>query len=659
MLVIFLSNTGNKKYKSINAVALFLLLLLLFFKRVHILLVVLLFSSSSSLFPLVMQGSSPSTSSSPTASPSFDQLGVEGWLCHQCSSLAMHYPTPIQSKCIPPILAGSHVLGGAVTGSGKTAAFALPMLQLLSKDMFGVFGLVLTPSRELAYQLTDQFIALGAPIRLRSVLLIGGVSHNEQVAALQTRPHFLFATPGRLCFLFRTFEKEVSSSLRYLRFLVLDEADRLTEGELGNDVHWLLSEHLTPTPLRQVLLFSATLHTRFLFPEKKKNESVKQNHKQGKRLLSASALEKGAAKDEDGESVSWLPLLGIQATDRYEVLQVGNEAVVVPSASEATTQEETHHTLRTGGTLSARKEKRKREEDESGTEMEGEKRNVPSASAEDLTRFHLPKGLFNGFLFIPNMVKLPYLVATLRSLGKSQMTIVFANSCVRTELVHLVLQLLGFPVCRLHSLLRQQQRLDSLAMFKLGLAKIMVATDIASRGLDIPEVEVVVHYDIPKEAAPFVHRVGRTARAGREGLSIALITECDVRSIKQIEKKIGSQLTAWTKSKREPKTADMEDEMGVKGKEKGKKKKKEKKKGTLESRSGDKDQVHDSTPDAPAIEEEAVVNILDEVSAAKVTALQQVKETLGNRAETLKEQAAASKERKKEEKRRRESVGKK
>lgn len=629
-----------------------------------------------------------SSISSPHDAPSFEQIGVDTWLCRQCSSLAMRHPTPIQSKCIPPILAGAHVLGGAATGSGKTAAFALPMLQMLSKDMYGVFGLILTPSRELAYQLTDQFLALGAPVRLRSLLLIGGVSHNEQVTALQARPHIVFATPGRLCFLFRNFEESVSASLRYLRFLVLDEADRLTEGELGKDVHWLLSTHLKPTPRRQVLLFSATLHPRLM---------LLQEEKKGK---DADIVDEEA--EEEPCDSSWLPVLGITKDSRLVVAQVGNQSTFFSSASSSSLSSTPAAHLQNSkkgknekDSLAAKdtygrdetkedeKRKRKREEKGKKNPEEEEERSEQERSMNEMMDYHLPKGLFNGYLFLPNMVKLPYLVATLRSLGKMQTTIVFVNSCLRTELVHLVLQLLGFPVCRLHSLLRQQQRLDSLASFKLGLARIMVATDIASRGLDIPEVQVVVHYDVPKEAATFVHRVGRTARAGREGLSVALITECDVRPIKRIEKQIGSQLTAWTKESK-GKDEEAEEEITAKQEEealsshkKNKKEKKTLKKDEKEQENSSvarkrKAMVTSSSSDAtnekatrksssdnsnssvtPAIEEEEVVKILDEVSAAKVTALQQVQETLGSRAETLKEQAAALKERKK----RRKAVG--
>lgn len=523
-----------------------------------------------------------------SASSTFEELGIETWLVNQCQSLSMHQPTPIQIQCIPAILAGRNIVGGAATGSGKTAAFALPMLQFLSKDLYGISGLILTASRELAYQLTDQFIALGAPLRIRTVLAIGGITHNDQVEGIKSRPHFLFATPGRLAYLFRTFEAEVSAALRYLKFLVLDEADRLTEAELGADVKWLLTHHLKPTPRRQVLLFSATLHPRLT-----KRGSLEPSPPEKKRRTEQGA----AAAETDLDELPWATLL------------LGD--VDSPQCKSSTSTSSSSFFVAAVGT---------------GTEgLSSESPPALSSSSEATDpsiheSFSIPTTLSNQYLFIPNMVKLPYLVATLRSFGKDQSSIVFVNSCMRTELVHLVLQLLGFPVCRLHSLLRQQQRLDSLALFKLGIAKVLVATDIASRGLDIPEVTTVIHYDMPKEVPSFVHRVGRTARAGREGRSIAIVTECDVRLVKKIESKLHTKLVAWVK------------EQG----------------GAPDSSSSSTKKIKRGKKDAqgksvPGVAEEDVVKILDEVSEAKVTALQQVKETFSMRASTLKEQAAEKK----------------
>ena len=192
----------------------------------------------------------------------FQQLGVQPWLAKQCAYMALHHPTPIQQRCIPAILGGRHVVGGAATGSGKTAAFALPILQTLANDTYGVYALVLTPSRELAYQIIDQFITFGAPLQVRTMLAIGGVAIEAQIDALKARPHVVAATPGRLHHLLQMFGPEVKRAFAHLRYLVLDEADRLTEGDMQQDV-WSLLRLLPPAmKTRQVLMFTATLHPR-------------------------------------------------------------------------------------------------------------------------------------------------------------------------------------------------------------------------------------------------------------------------------------------------------------------------------------------------------------------------------------------------------------
>lgn len=129
---------------------------------------------------------------------SFQDIGVAKWLSEALSAMKIHSPTSIQSECIPKILAGHDCIGGAKTGSGKTIAFALPMLTQWSEDPFGIFGLVLTPTRELALQIAEQFAALGASMNIRISVVVGGEDFIKQALELQKRPHFVIATPGRL-----------------------------------------------------------------------------------------------------------------------------------------------------------------------------------------------------------------------------------------------------------------------------------------------------------------------------------------------------------------------------------------------------------------------------------------------------------------------------
>jgi ATP-dependent RNA helicase DDX49/DBP8 len=186
----------------------------------------------------------------------FQELGLIDWICQTCRVMGFKRPTPIQQACIPAILEGRNVMGCAETGSGKTAAFALPMLQHLSEDPYGIFGIILTPTRELAVQIQEQVIALGAPISVRTCLVIGGLGIIDQGIALSRRPHLIIATPGRLR---HHLESADPPDISRARFLVLDEADRLLSVGFESELLSILNRMTHPR--RQTLLFSATLTT--------------------------------------------------------------------------------------------------------------------------------------------------------------------------------------------------------------------------------------------------------------------------------------------------------------------------------------------------------------------------------------------------------------
>ncbi|XP_036354744.1 probable ATP-dependent RNA helicase DDX49 [Octopus sinensis] len=181
---------------------------------------------------------------------SFKKLGICEWIVNHCDSIGVRKPSPVQSACIPEILSGKDVLACAKTGSGKTAAFALPIIQILEKDPYGIFALVLTASRELASQICDQFCLIGRPIHLKTVYYV------EQLTALSELPHVVVATPGRLSDLLEYKSGDLAQSLSQLRFLVLDEADRLLEGDFETQLSSIIS--FLPTKNRQTLMFSAT-----------------------------------------------------------------------------------------------------------------------------------------------------------------------------------------------------------------------------------------------------------------------------------------------------------------------------------------------------------------------------------------------------------------
>ncbi|CCG83215.1 ATP-dependent RNA helicase dbp8 [Taphrina deformans PYCC 5710] len=377
---------------------------------------------------------------------SFSSLGLSQWLVDALASVSIHKPSQIQSSCIPQILAGRDCIGGAKTGSGKTAAFALPILQKWSRDPYGVFALVLTPTRELAIQISDQFAALGASMDLKFATVVGGLDMLEQSSSLARRPHVVIATPGRLADIIRSNGDETVGGLRKCQFLVLDEADRLLNPSFADELEQCMS--LLPRD-RQTLLFTATI---------------------------TDAIRK--LSQQPGKNGKAAPFLH----------EVGGE-----------------------GSLTA-----------------------------------VPSTLTQGYLFIPSQIRESYL-HDLLSLPKneSKSSIIFVNRTRTAELLRRMLRLLEYRVTALHSDLAQHDRISNLARFRAGSATVLIATDVASRGLDIPLVEMVINFDLPRDADDYIHRVGRTARANRPGESISLVSEHDVDLVHAIESRTGTTMAEY------------------------------------------------------------------------------------------------------------------
>ena len=183
----------------------------------------------------------------------FQSLGLNDWLVKQCRIFGLTAPTPVQAACIPPTLNGQDILACAKTGSGKTAAFALPILQKLCEEPYGIFAVVITPTRELAFQIAEQFKVLGKPINLKTVVITGGRDMVQQGLDLASKPHIVISTPGRLA---DHLESCNTFSLARVKFVVMDECDRLLEDGFGDQLKSIFS---ALPPKRQTLLFSATL----------------------------------------------------------------------------------------------------------------------------------------------------------------------------------------------------------------------------------------------------------------------------------------------------------------------------------------------------------------------------------------------------------------
>mmetsp|Transcript_7872 Transcript_7872/g.15938 ORF Transcript_7872/g.15938 Transcript_7872/m.15938 type:complete len:533 (-) Transcript_7872:17-1615(-) len=416
---------------------------------------------------------------------SFADIGLCDWLCQSTNFMGFKKPTDIQKSCIPAILQGRDVLACAETGSGKTAAFALPILQRLSEDPYGIYALVLTPTRELAMQISEQVRAFGASFGVRVSLIIGGVNLIEQSLALSKRPHFVIATPGRMRHHLQSAQPPDISRAQYL---VLDEADRLISGGFASELEVILAKM---NPKRKTLLFSATLTESLVDLEK---------------IALSNALRFDLTKDHR---------MPTRLTQNYLFMSAKIKTCFMVAALHklSLAPKVTTEVFNKGKSVdgSSGKKKRGRNEDDSVPLLESSAgTGVVSTSGECSPRS----------------------------------AIIFVGTCQRCQEISEILSQLGVDCAPLHSLMNQTLRFASLNRFKSRSTRILIATDVASRGLDIPEVDLVLNYDLPKICSEYVHRVGRTARAGRTGRSLTFVTQHDIELLQAIEAFTGQQMTA-------------------------------------------------------------------------------------------------------------------
>lgn len=380
----------------------------------------------------------------------FVDLGIDRWLISALASVAIDHPTPIQDRCIPKLLEGLDCIGSSRTGSGKTVAFAAPILQELFRSPSGIFALILTPTRELALQIYEQIVALGAGQGLRCELITGGADMTHQAIKLNERPHIVVATPGRLAAHVSNSREEMSMAFGRARFVVLDEADRLLatgKGSMTDDIDDCLSV-LPDTTKRQTCLFTATL-----------TPGVR----------------------------SWKDKLKAANRPPAFVCEVGSDVLAVPDTLTQTYQ-------------------------------------IVNAAHKE-TYLHV-------------------LLTTPANAEKN--VIIFCNRTSTANMLEYTLRLLEHRVTALHSGLQHQQRISNLARLRASAARILVATDVAARGLDIPSVGLVINYDLPQHPDDYIHRVGRTARAGRKGVSISLVGRSrQIELVHTIEAKVGAKMTSY------------------------------------------------------------------------------------------------------------------
>lgn len=381
------------------------------------------------------------TAVAPTTPQRFDEVGLDAKLVRAVHDQGYATMTPIQAAALPVVLAGRDMMGAAQTGTGKTAAFALPLLQRMlrhetasaSPARHPVRALILTPTRELADQVAQNVAAYARHTQLRSVVVYGGIDMGPQAQALRRGVEVVIATPGRLL----DHLQAKNCNLAQVEFVVLDEADRMLDIGFLPDLQRILS-HLPKQ--RQTLLFSAT----FSGDIKKLAQSYLQSP---------------------------------------QVIEVAR----------------------------------------------------PNATATRVTQ---------RFVKVDEEYKHAALVQMVRDEGLTQ-AIVFVNSKLGAARLARALERDGLITAALHGDKSQDERTKALDAFKRGEVQLLVATDVAARGLDVADLPAVFNYDVPFHAEDYVHRIGRTGRAGAEGLAVTLVAARDERLITDIEKLL-KKPTEWT-----------------------------------------------------------------------------------------------------------------
>lgn len=366
---------------------------------------------------------------------SFLSLGLNDCLLNALSKLGFESPSPIQEKCIPILLQGRDVLGIAQTGTGKTASFALPILEKIDLNLKKTQAIVLTPTRELALQVSESFQSYARDLIGFQVLPIyGGQGYALQLKQLQRGAHVVVATPGRLIDLI----KKGTLDLKHIKMAVLDEADEMLRMGFIEDVEWIL-ENLPNT--HQTALFSATMP-------------------QAIRRVAENYLK-----------------------EPVEIRIKSKTATV-----EAITQ-----------------------------------------------RFWQVSGLH----------KLDALTRILEVEEDLDAAIIFVRTKTQTVELADKLQARGFAAAALNGDLNQMMRERTIEQLKNGHLDIVIATDVAARGLDVARISHVINYDIPYDSESYVHRIGRTGRAGRAGYAILFVSPREMRMLKTIERATRAKIQAF------------------------------------------------------------------------------------------------------------------
>jgi ATP-dependent RNA helicase RhlE len=355
----------------------------------------------------------------------FDGLGIAPKIMEILDKLQYKTPTPIQFQSIPTALEGKDIMGIAQTGTGKTLAFGVPMIQRLAQHKGK--GLVILPTRELAIQVEESLNRIGKPLGLKTAVLIGGENMGKQIRQLRMNPHIIISTPGRLI----DHLEQRTVKLDDVKILVLDEADRMLDMGFAPQIKRILQN---VPPQRQTMLFSATM-----------------------------------------------PQEIVSIANSYMQLPVRVEVAPAGTATSTVTQE---------------------------------------------------------LFFVQKDSKLGLLETILKEYKGS--VLVFSRTKFGAKKIADHVRRMGHTATEIHSNRSLNQRIEALSGFKIGKYRVLIATDIAARGIDVTGIELVVNFDLPEAPADYVHRIGRTGRAEHTGHAISFATpdqKFDVRSIERLIKK--------------------------------------------------------------------------------------------------------------------------
>ena len=358
---------------------------------------------------------------------SFNGLGIAPKLLEILKELGYTTPTPIQTQSIPLSLEQKDMVGIAQTGTGKTLAFGIPMIQLIAvhKGM----GLVVLPTRELALQVDESLKTIGKKIGLRTSVIIGGEPINKQLKSLKQKPHIIIATPGRLT----DHTQRGSISLKNVKILVLDEADMMLDMGFLPQIQTILK--LVPKK-RQTMLFSATMPS--------------------------------------------------------QIAEIASKYMSLPTRIEVAP---------------------------AGTSAEKVEQEIIIINKED---------------------KLEQLKKILSETKGSVLIFMRTKHTVKT--LTRKINAFGINTAEIHSNRSLPQRKKALEGFKIGQFRVLIATDIAARGIDVKEIELVINYDLPTKIDDYVHRIGRTARAGKSGKAISFVMPSQIKDLREIERLINKTL---------------------------------------------------------------------------------------------------------------------